>query len=133
MKISWDESMSTGVERLDIQHRQLIEKFNDFSEIINQPSLARQAAGEVLDFLQFYAKWHFGQEEECMEQHNCPVAAANKNAHAEFIAMFSEFYEKWQSNTMDIELARKTHAKLAEWIMNHIVHTDTRLRGCIKQ
>lgn len=131
MKITWDESMSTGVARLDAQHRQLIQKFNEFTHILEHPTLVREKAGEILDFLQFYASWHFKHEEECMEQYQCPVADANKKAHAEFLSMFGKFYSDWQKNTMDLEMARTTHAQLYEWIVKHIVNVDTRLRSCI--
>ena len=132
MQITWNESMSTGVTRLDIQHKQLIQKFNEFTEILEQPTLAREAAGEVLDFLQFYATWHFSQEEDCMSQYKCPVAGANKRAHQEFVAMFTKFYNDWQDSTLNVEAVKETHTKLFDWIMNHIVKVDTRLRPCIK-
>ena len=131
--IVWDESMSTGDSRLDAQHRMLFQKFNEFSEIVERRVDVREAAGEVLDFLQFYAIWHFGQEEECMHKHQCPVAAANKNAHEEYKKMFGEFYLRWQENTMDLTLALETHDRLAEWIRRHVISTDTRLRPCLPQ
>jgi len=129
--IEWVESMSTGDHRLDAQHRMLFQKFNQFSEILENRAEVREAAGDVLDFLQFYAIWHFGQEEDCMNKHRCPVAASNKNAHAEFNRMFGEFYTRWQENTMDLPLAIETHARLAEWIKQHVISTDTRLRPCM--
>ena len=84
--IAWDESMSTGVERLDAQHKTLIEKFNELSLVFAGNNIAetRLAAGELLDFLQFYAVWHFQQEEVLMDQYQCPIADVNKKAHAEF-------------------------------------------------
>jgi hemerythrin len=112
--IVWDETMSTGDHRLDAQHRMLFQKFNEFSAIIERRGEVREAAGEVLDFLQFYAIWHFGQEEDCMHRASCPAAASNKNAHAEFSRMFGEFYTRWQENTMDLEMALETHTRLAE-------------------
>lgn len=129
--IVWDKSMSTGDSRLDAQHRMLFQKFNEFSEILEQRGEVRETAGEVLDFLQFYSIWHFGQEEECMNLHNCPVAANNKNAHEDFKRIFGEFYTRWQENTMDLDLALATHTKLANWIMAHVISTDTRLKPCL--
>lgn len=133
MQIAWDDTMSTGIPRLDMQHKQLIQKFNEFSDIIDNPELAGAKTGEVLDFLQFYATWHFGQEEECMRQYSCPASGANKQAHTEFMLMFNAFYAKWQANETDMELVRQTHTKLAEWIQKHIVRIDTRLLPCIKR
>lgn len=128
MKYEWNESMSTGVPRLDAQHKVLIEKFSEFSKIIKSRGEIREAAAEALDFLQFYATWHFRQEEEYMEKYNCPVAESNKQAHKDFLVQFGALYEHWQTGTMDQKTARETHEKLAEWIMSHIIHTDTKLK-----
>ena len=129
--ITWDETLETGVSNIDAQHKELIQKFNEFSEI-SSDSRRRQAAGEVLDFLQFYAAWHFEREEKLMEQCNCPAAKENKEAHAEFIAKFGQFYDQWQESTMSCELMRATLSELAKWIENHIRGVDTQLRSHVK-
>jgi hemerythrin len=130
--IIWDEAtMSTGVEMVDTQHKMLFQKFNEFSEAITG-SMARQTAGEVLDFLQFYANWHFGQEENCMNEHRCPVAAENKKAHAEFLRTFGQFYTEWQTGNMTPELAKKTYLKLEKWLVKHVARVDSQLRSCVR-
>jgi hemerythrin len=130
--ITWDESMSTGVPLIDAQHKMLFQKFNEFSEAISDVT-SREAAAETLDFLQFYATWHFRREEKCMDEYQCPVAAQNKQAHAEFLATFDGFYEKWQNGTITPELVRETHRELESWLVNHIGHTDTQLRQCVEK
>jgi hemerythrin len=130
--IVWDEStMKTGVSLIDEQHKMLFQKFNDFSEAMSGMT-ARQTAGELLDFLQFYATWHFGQEETCMHEHKCPVAAENKKAHAEFVKKFDRFYTEWQTGNMTPKLARDTYAELEKWLVKHVAQVDTQLRTCIK-
>ena len=64
--VTWQDSLGTSDERTDSQHKVLIEQFNQLEEIMNNSSTGtfRQAAGEVLDFLQFYASWHFEEEEK---------------------------------------------------------------------
>jgi hemerythrin len=132
MMITWDDSMSTGLPDIDAQHKEIIEKFNQFSEAISGRKGTR-VAGDILDFLQFYAVWHFEREEKCMEQYQCPVAETNKQAHAEFVAKFGSFYEQWQNSTMDSELAHRTFWELGDWIENHIRGVYTQLRLCIKK
>ena len=130
--ITWDDSMSTGVPLIDAQHKMLFQKFNEFSETLSG-STSREAAAEMLDFLQFYATWHFGREEKCMAEYECPVAAKNKQAHAEFLATFDGFYQQWQTGTMIPELVSKTYMELEKWLVNHVLHTDTQLRPCVKK
>jgi hemerythrin len=132
--LTWDESMSTGLPQLDIHHQEIFAKYNELSEALAHGAGAgRAATGELLDFLQFYAAWHFEREEECMDQYRCPVAAANRQAHAHFVATFGEFYELWQESDADLELVQKTYVELGDWLVNHIQRIDTQLRPCVQE
>jgi len=133
--IVWDaETMSTGLALIDAQHRMLFDKFNELSGRISEGGAAsREAAGEILDFLQFYAVWHFSREEDCMNQYKCPVAAENKQAHKEFTKKFSKFYEQWQSGDMTTQLVTATYVALEEWLLRHVARTDSQLRTCVKK
>ncbi len=128
----WDETMSTGDARTDFQHKTLIEKFNDLSEIIDPkktgPAGNPQTAGDILDFLEFYAAWHFRQEEKLMQELNCPVADLNKHDHAEFLANFAAFKTRWHDSNQDPAIARAAHAELEHWITDHILQVDIKLR-----
>lgn len=128
--IIWDDSMRTGVTILDEQHKMLFQKFNEFSEALSEVT-ARETAGDMLDFLQFYIDWHFGQEERCMHEYKCPIAAKNKQAHAEFVKTFGQFYTQWQEGTMTPELMRQTYTELENWLVHHVLRTDTQLRSCV--
>lgn len=125
--IVWDESISTGIARLDAQHKMLFQKFNELAEAM-AGTAARDTAGEVLDFLQFYAQWHFEQEEKAMEACQCPAAAENKQAHAEFTRSFGQFYAQWQEGTMTPALVQQTYVELENWLVNHISRIDVQLR-----
>jgi hemerythrin len=109
----------------------LFQKFNEFSEAISGTTYL-QAAGDILDFLQFYATWHFKQEENCMNEYKCPVAAENKQAHVEFLRTFGQFYTQWQTGNMTPKLASETYVKLEKWLLQHVARVDTQLRSCVK-
>ena len=124
--ITWDENMSTGLPLIDAQHKMLFDKFNEFST-----SISVEAATNVLDFLQFYATWHFAKEEESMAKYNCPAADLNKQAHAEFLATFGGFYEQWQTGSMSPELVDNIYKGLEDWLVNHILNVDTQLHAYV--
>jgi hemerythrin len=132
--ITWDQSLSTGDERTDSQHLVLIDKLNEFDAVISGSNSGdiRRAAGEVLDFLQFYAAWHFQQEEAVMAKMNCPAAEQNKLAHAKFIGDFGRFYSQWQTSSMDLGLARKTYEQLRDWVVDHILTIDVQMKDCVQ-
>jgi len=126
--ITWDENMSTGLPLIDAQHKMLFDKFNEFSTNISD-----ETATNVLDFLQFYATWHFAKEEEYMAKYDCPAADLNKQAHAEFLATFGGFYEQWQTGSMSPELVNSIYKSLEDWLVNHILQVDTQLHAYVSR
>ena len=126
--LHWHPGMSTGVPELDYQHKELIARFNDFSVCMSAGESEKRAqAGRILDFLQFYAQWHFRREEEFMRKYHCDAAEENRRAHAEFLERFGDFYEQWQTGGLDRALANDTFTTLMDWIFNHIQGVDARL------
>ena len=133
--IEWHENMETGVPKIDQQHKKILEKFNEFSAVLETARLDGEKmieAGKILDFLQFYAVWHFEKEEGCFHTHECPGAQANAKAHERFMAMFNAFYERWQAHGMEMDLVQETFSELTDWFVNHIMRVDTKLKPCVK-
>ncbi len=130
-KIAWDESMTTGVPEIDAQHKELLEKFNELSDALDEHK-DRQTAAAILDFLQFYSAWHFQREEACMEQYHCPMAELNRVGHAEFIAHFGQLYELYQGRGVTHETAKTVYEELRDWLVNHIRRVDSGLYPCVK-
>jgi len=131
LTISWDPSMTTGVESLDVQHRQLIAWLND---LLSAMSLGRgRTEIEVLlDQLGQYAVTHFGQEEECMARYKCPAAAANAAAHKDFVATFTSFKSEFETDGATAHLVVRIESELMRWLTSHIKRTDTQLAVCVK-
>ena len=125
----WDETMSTGVAYIDTQHQQLIARFNELVEAITEGHGYEQT-GDMLDYLQFYAEWHFEREERCMEDYTCPAAAKNKMAHEVFVTRFGALYEAYHDDNDDIDIILTIVEELADWITGHIMHVDSKLRHC---
>lgn len=128
--IVWNDAMQTGVSYIDAQHKELIEHFNALYTAIEQGK-GREETGKLLDFLQFYAQWHFEREEHCMEAYQCPAAAANSAAHRYFVRRFDWLYEQYQQSDVDARIVQDTLAELETWVVNHIVKIDTRLGACM--
>jgi hemerythrin-like metal-binding protein len=128
--IAWDPSMSTGIEALDNQHKQLISWLND---LLDAMSLGR-GRGEVeglLDKLSGYVAMHFGHEEDCMTKYNCPVAAQNAAAHQTFVVTFAGIREEYERDGATARLVVHVENELMRWLVGHIKGTDTRLRECV--
>lgn len=129
-KIYWEDRFSTGEENLDFQHKYLFETSNKLGDAIQAES-GNEIISVILGRLQFYADWHFGKEEECMEHYRCPAAEVNKKSHAAFMDIFNNLHEEYIKSGGSLELAIKIHETLLGWLTNHIIGVDTRLRPCI--
>ena len=90
----------------------------------------REETGAILDFLQFYAEWHFSREERCMAERQCPIAETNHRAHGAFLRTFKRLYDLYYQSNVDPRLISETLKELEMWIINHIIKIDTQLRFC---
>jgi hemerythrin len=129
--ISWDPSMSTGVDSLDNQHKQLIAWLNDLLAAMSE-GRGRAGIESLLDKLGGYALMHFGHEEDCMTRYNCPVAAQNAAAHKDFVATFTAFREEFDRDGASAKLVIAVESELMRWLTTHIKRTDAQLLPCVK-
>jgi hemerythrin-like metal-binding protein len=127
----WNEEFATGSPLVDTQHRLLIEKINLFEQLLNGPPPSKAAIDGLIEFLGSYVTTHFNFEECCMAQHHCPVQEQNKAAHAAFLAVFGKFKERYLAEGPKPELLRSLQSAAAEWIKNHILTVDIKLKACI--
>lgn len=131
-KFEWNDSLSTGVRMIDVQHKELIVAVNDLGEAIDQGHGATTIK-KLLVFLKYYAEWHFEHEEKCAHQHQCPIAAVNQQAHAVFIERFGQLSEQLRQTDVSEEFARQVYDELTQWLVSHILKIDTQIGACVKQ
>jgi hemerythrin len=129
-KLAWDDALTTGDVEIDAQHKFLIDTFNDLGDAI-QNGAGMGSINKILGVLKFYSGWHFGKEEDCMEQYRCPVAEINKKAHMVFIEKSINYQREYELSGDSDELALKIHSELSDWIVNHILAVDGKLYPCI--
>jgi len=129
--IRWDQSMTTGVDTIDDQHKQLITWLNDPLAAMSQGK-GRAEVQRLLDDLGTYASTHFGHEEECMQRYKCPAAQANVAAHREFVQIFDGFKAEFEHGGATVYLLVRIESELMRWLTGHIRRTDTLLYACVK-
>ena len=127
LEFAWEESMRTGDEITDLQHRELIRQLNLLLRAMHRRRAEPQVQA-MLDFLSRYVVEHFSHEEACMERVRCPLAGANRRAHAEFMARFDTLAREWANNSSPAPLiAVKMLRDLSEWFIRHIRSIDARM------
>lgn len=130
--LQWNEQFATGSALVDTQHRMLIEKINYLEQVLQGPPPPKSACDELLKFLGSYVVTHFQFEEQCMEKAKCPAHQQNKQAHAAFLATFAKFKERYDKEGPKPELLKSLQTAAADWIKNHILSVDIKLKACIK-
>ena len=77
--IKWDSSLSVGVDLIDEQHKQWIDRFNAVVETLASAQGASQLP-QTLDFLIDYTHLHFSTEEAAMEKSGYPAKFQHKKS-----------------------------------------------------
>ena len=129
MPVVWNNSMSTGVPEVDRQHQDLIGQLNRLNEAMSQGK-GRDEIAKMLDFLADYVVRHFAAEERHMDVLGCPAAAANRQAHREFLGTFKALRERFDAAGAQPTLVLEIHGTLSKWLVGHITKIDTQLSAC---
>ena len=129
--IAWDPSMTTGLDSVDAQHKQLIAWLNDLLAAVSE-GRGRSEVAVVLDQLGTYAATHFSHEEDCMARYNCPAAAQNIAAHRDFVTTFAGFREEFDRDGATAHLIVRVETELIRWLSSHIKRTDAQLAPCVR-
>lgn len=119
--ITWNETMSVGVERFDTQHKKLVELVNTLFDAMRQGK-GKSVMGKVFDELIAYTTYHFASEEELMEKYGYPGFVQHKEEHEALTQQVKELREKYEQGELFITI--ETLDFLKAWLSNHILKTD---------
>jgi len=122
----WDEDRySTNIERFDEQHKRLFGLLNDLHTAMNEGH-SEEEVGDILRELERYTEYHFGDEEEFMQ--NCGYAMDcsdcfynHREMHEEFAGKVQELREKHENGeyvTMEVLTVAR------DWLDAHIAAGD---------
>jgi len=126
-ELRWTESLAVGVDRIDEQHRELIERINNLRAAMSQ-GRSKEEIRETIGFLEAYVVVHFAAEEQAMLASAYPYEALHKAEHTAFIrdfAVIKEKLERLEREGMITSFAAiETQRKLSDWLVNHIGKSD---------
>ncbi|HHW11699.1 MAG TPA: hemerythrin family protein [Firmicutes bacterium] len=131
MLIKWTPQYAVGVPEIDQQHQELFGKVNDLLEAC-QRGEGKQEIGNVLSFLEEYVKIHFGTEEKAMLDNAYPEYEQHRAQHQKFVENFLELKAKFEAEGAGIWLVAHTNRVVVDWLIKHIMMTDTKLGSFLK-
>jgi len=119
----WDDSLSTGVDEIDLQHKKLILVINDVHAVLDAPEASRAASmSKSLKSLTDYTHYHFSEEEALMRRNAYPQIEAHKTEHAAFVAEVTRQIRGLAQPDPDAVIA--LYGFLGSWLLTHIAKSD---------
>ncbi len=131
MAITWNDSMSTGIAELDNQHKELIKMLNGLSDTMRSGK-GKDDIEKILVFTGEYAQKHFECEEQYFVEYNCLAGPQNKAGHEYFLTRFADLVEDFQQQGGSFALVMKIYNELSNWLIQHILGVDTKLRTVVE-
>ena len=132
MTYEWDESLETGHEKIDSQHRQLFLTLNSLVEAHEQGK-DKDEIFKVLDFLSGYTIMHFTTEEVLQLQYDYPNYETHKQIHDDFKITVEELSKRIIDEGPTAEMIKLVTNTIGEWLVNHIQGDDFVMADYIKE
>ena len=124
MRADFDETLVTGNEMIDGQHKELIDKINkllDSCEVGND----KLTAIKTLDYLADYTDFHFGEEEKLQESISYPGIEQHKKEHEKLRRVVEELHEMLEEQEGPTEaFVAQVQENVINWLYNHIKGFD---------
>lgn len=117
----WNDSYSVNNERLDWQHKKLIDMMNEFYDNIKQ-KMPKDSIAILLKRMKEYIMVHFKTEEEYMRKMGYPRLEMHKDEHKKFVKKVEDLEEKFNSSQMILPV--EVTAFLKNWLQDHILRKD---------
>lgn len=121
--ITWNESLSVGVDMIDTDHKVLIDQINMLGDAVVDGQDHVMTAS-VLNVLIDYTAYHFAREQQLMEQTGYPVADDHLREHRLLVKKCREIQAGYQAGTT---LGKDVLNFLKVWLTQHILKSDKAL------
>lgn len=129
--MQWNDSLNTGVLKIDEQHRALIQAVNDLFAACSQ-GLGRKKIGETLRFLQAYVGTHFADEEKIQLECGFPEYTAHRKLHADFVRDVNRYVKQFESEGPTIAFVAQFNHFVSDWLIYHISREDRKIGEYIR-
>lgn len=131
MGIEWRESLAIGVDAIDNQHKELLQRFD---KLLNacQAGKGIEELKTLMAFLEEYVITHFSDEEGLQRQHRYPEYEAHHAEHLYFIDKIKKLRAETNEEGVSTHHVVEANNMLLKWLLNHISRVDKKLGDFIK-
>ena len=124
MFVEFDESLVTGNETIDAQHKEWIGKIDELL-ISCEKGDGKVKAIKTLEYMADYANFHFAEEEKLQADVAYPGLEEHKEKHAEFRKAVDELHDMLEEEEgPSAEFVEAVKKNVVDWVINHIKSFD---------
>lgn len=124
MRAEFDETLVTGNDMIDSQHKELISRINQLLDSCEEGQ-GKIKAVKMLDYLLDYTEFHFEAEEKLQEEIQYPGIQEHKAKHAEFKQAVKELQEMLEEEEGPTEaFTAQVQKNVVDWLFEHIKGFD---------
>ena len=129
---TWNYSLATGFEEVDLQHKKLIHIIDDVNaKILGSPEEYAVQMSKVIKQLTDYTLYHFSEEEKFMKSYDYPGYESHKKEHEAFVKQVkAQIQTLTQANP---DSGYNFYRFLGSWLLSHIAKEDQKWAGFIKE
>ncbi len=132
MAVDWDEEYSLGIDEIDEQHKELMNRTEKFAQAIEEGK-SEQRLNYLLNFMEEYAEYHFSSEEEIMEEHDYPGMEEHQKKHTDFFDVVADLKEELEEEGASESFALEVQRFLLDWLILHLKDVDKKLADYLKE
>ncbi len=126
MELHWTNDLAVGIDEIDQQHKELIERVRALVDACQEGRCLREAA-ETMRFLDDYVVRHFSAEEQIMEQREYPDRAEHRREHQAFREKLAHLERRFANPQETPQAIAEFNALLVDWLIDHICTVDRAL------
>lgn len=124
MNITFDDNLITGNSTIDSQHKELIDRIQQFVTACESGD-GKIKAIKMLDYLDEYTNFHFQEEEDLQKKVSYPEFSNHHAKHEEFKNSIQELYDYLTENEgPDDQFIEQVKLNVVDWLFHHIKTFD---------
>ena len=128
----WKESLRIGVDKIDEQHRELVNRINDVLSM-GVKSVSAEETQKTIDLLNAYVVKHFSDEQALHKQYQYPKCEWHQEQHKTFLAELQKFEKEYAADGASAKFTIALNNTIVNWIVRHIKHADVEFGKYFKE
>jgi len=121
--IRWRQDLEIGIEKIDDQHKELVDSMNNLLEACSA-GRAKEEIEKTLAFISDYVVTHFNYEQEYLQKYGYPKYDAHVKLHKFFLQEIEELNKKYEEEGPTLHFIVVFNKKILDWFINHIGKAD---------